>query len=139
MSGRLARLSRLSFNQYTEHFSSCSLGVLVDLEGGPDGPEPADDDGGGDELDDTDDDGGLSVGLALGEESSDDGAPATGEDTDEKDDETVLLLKLNGAHLFVHFTHGCDFVLNYIIKLSTLFYTESSTIDPLVSLIINKS
>ena len=86
-----------------------SLGVLVDLEGGPDSPQPADEESGEDPLHDTDDDGGGSVGLVLGEEASDDGAGTGAEDAEDEHDKAVGLLELDSADLLVHFHFDEEF------------------------------
>ena len=82
-----------------------SLGVVVDLPAGDDGPDPADNDEGEEPLEDTNDDGGLLLLVVLGEDTSDDGTETTTEDADDEDDETHLGIKLDGVNLVVVLTH----------------------------------
>ena len=77
--------------------------VLLDGEGVHDGPDPADEDENGEDLDDADDDGGLLLVFVLGEDTSDDGGPAGGEDGEDQDDEGHLGVKLDLVNFLVVF------------------------------------
>ena len=87
--------------------------VLLDGEGAHDSPDPADEDESEEDLNDTDDDGGLLLVFVLGEETSNDGGPAGGENREDEHDEGHLGVKLDLVNFLVvfHFSNFIDYKL----------------------------